>query len=278
MVGLVGCGGGDGEPATLETDRSTSPASAVEEEGDAHEVTIAASEFALEVPEVVPAGEVTFVLENMGALAHHAQLVQIPSSSLATFRDDDGFGRVMNEATWLGGPATVESQSTSAPVTTTLQPGTYAFLCMLVTDGSEHATRGMRTTFVVEGDRVDPPAPSVTGTVSLDEFAFDVPDDFDGNGSFLVRNDGSLDHELSIVGVEDGATRAEVRDAFEQWDGSVPAPETLTFEGGVQAMRFRKTQVVDLDLDAGTYAFVCFVPEGGTRHWEKGMLRLFEVP
>lgn len=283
MLGLVavvlaGCTGAEDGPPTTGT-ATAAPAATSEPTaaGDGDVVTIDAGEFFLDAPDVVPAGEVTFVLDNVGGLAHHAQVVQIPSSSVETFQDDDTYGQIMNEATRLGGPATVEPQSISAPVTTTLQPGTYGLLCMLVTDGSQHSARGMRTTFVVEGERAEPAEPATDATIGLDEFAFDVPGDFDGSGSFLVQNNGSLDHEMSLLEVADGASRREVRSELAAWDGAVPAPDTITFAGGVQSLRFRKTQVIDLDLEAGTYALVCSVLEGQTRHWQEGMLEVVEV-
>lgn len=256
---------------------ATTTASAAREDG-AFEVTVTAREFAFEVPETVPAGEVTFTLDNQGALEHHAQLVQIPRSGAETFLTDE-FGMVMPDTTYRGGPSSVEPQSTSAPVTNTLQPGTYGFLCFLVTDGSGHVARGMRTVFTVEGDRPEPSEPDTGTTIALDEYDFDVPDDFDGQGPVEVRNVGSEDHELSIMRAPDGATREEVTTMLAAAEGQTPLPDPLAYAGGVQALRFRMANVIDLDLDPGTYVFACFVPDDATTpHWEKGMLARVEVP
>lgn len=277
---LAGCAADQDEPTTAGTERppDTTTASPAQEDDGASEMSITAHEFSFEAPEVVPAGEVTLTLENEGALAHHAQLLQIPSGSVETFEDDDAFGTVMNQATFLGGPASVGSKDTSPSVTTTLQPGTYAFLCFLVTDGVSHAARGMRTTFVVEGERTQPAEPSTDGTIGLEDFAFELPDAFDASGRFLVENGGNTDHEMSILRVPDGSTASEVREQLDAFDGSVPAPDTLTFAGGVQALRVRETNAIDIDLDAGTYALVCFVPGDGGPHWKEGMLEVVEVP
>lgn len=258
--------------ATADTAGTEPPGSAT---GSA--VTISAREFAFDVPDTVPAGEVTFTLENEGAMSHHAQLFQIPSSSVEAYLDDD-YGRVMAEATALGGPATVEPLATSAPVTTTLQPGTYAVYCWLITDGREHGARGMRATFTVEGDRPEPSEPEVAGTIGLDEYTFDVPATFDGKGAWQVENQGSDDHELVLLELEDGATVDDARDTLGGWRDQVPAPAALVFEGGVMSLRVRKSAVVELDLAPGTYALACFVPgPDNVRHYEQGMLDVVEI-
>lgn len=287
LVVLVGCGGApDGTttadgPADTATDAPTPDGGSATDGTATSDVTITAHEFSLDAPETLPAGEITFTLQNEGALPHNAQLVQIPGGSEEAFQDDGRYGTVMNQATWLGGPSTVGPQGTSPSVMTTLQPGTYGLLCLVETEGSNHASRGMRATFVVEGERTDPAEPAVDATVGLDEYEFDVPDGFTGAGRFAVDNQGAEDHEMSILRVPDAATVDDVREELLTWDGATPTPDTLAFAGGVQALRFRKSQLIDLDLDRGTYALVCFVPTDATqrtRHWQEGMLAVVDVP
>lgn len=283
-LALVGCGPTP-EDATAPTD-PVSAGSDVDHGATAEgsEVTITATEFSFDdVPATVPAGDVTFRLRNDGAMSHNAQLFQIPASSEERYLDDSTFEAAMQGATSIGGPGSVEPLTTSNPVTVTLQPGTYAFHCWFTTDGRGHGSRGMRATFTVEGDRVDVAEPTVDGTIELDEMTFEVPDTFDGAGTWRVENAGSTYHELVVLELGPGATTEDARAMLARWDVDVvPAPDELVFRGGVMALRARKAARAGFDLAPGTYAFACFVPsgsgtDGGRRHVDEGMLEVVEV-
>ena len=75
----------------------------------------------------------------------------------------------------------------------------------------------------------------------------------------------------------EGATIEEVKKFFETEKGKPP----VDFESGFGSSVLDPgvSQVVEAELKAGTYAFVCFLPdrEGGPPHFQRGMVSEIEV-
>ena len=101
-----------------------------------------------------------------------------------------------------------------------------------------------------------PPVAESTETVTLDDFSFDVPDDFTGQGTVEVVNEGAQGHEMTIV----------------QADDQAPA-------GGLTVIAPDQTAYVDLALEPGDYTLLCFVtdPESGQLHFQVGMTKDFTI-
>ena len=75
----------------------------------------------------------------------------------------------------------------------------------------------------------------------------------------------------------DGATIDDVETFFKTEKGKPPIDESKGFETAV--IEGGTTQVVELDIEAGKYAVLCFVPdrEGGPPHAARGMISEVEV-
>jgi plastocyanin len=196
----------------------------------------------------VPAGPVEVIQTNEGEEDHQVTLIRLEDgqtpddllNTIATEGDD-----VLDPAAFAGGPNGVPSGETNSAVVN-VTPGEYVAYCFL----PEHAAQGMIEPFTVTGDAVEPaPMPSDEG-VGLEDFQFNVPADFTGQGTVEVVNNGRQAHELTIVDTEAGAGA-----------------------GGLTTIAPGSTGYIPLDLAPGTYQFVCFVtdPESGQIHAQLGM-------
>jgi hypothetical protein len=107
------------------------------------------------------------------------------------------------------------------------------------------------------------------------EFAIDVPDGFSGQGTYLVRNDGGLFHELNIGRFDAGTDPVEVIRQHAETGHGVGATE----ETGMWVLAPDAEAYLQLDLEPGNYAFVCFLsdPEDQPSHALHGMYTLFTV-
>jgi uncharacterized cupredoxin-like copper-binding protein len=252
-IGLVGCGddGGDAPEGADGSDTTAPPATAPEGEPEAEpfEWDVTSVDFGYElVTAEVPAGLVDVVQTNEGEAEHQVTLIrleedQTPDDLLATITTEgDG---VLDPATFAGGPNGVPGGATNSALVE-LTAGDYVAYCFI----PEHAQQGMIEPFTVTGDPVGAPTVEAGSTIGLENFAFDVPDDFDGQGTVEVVNNGDQAHEMTIVNT----------------DGNVGA-------GGLTTIAPGATGHVPLDLAPGDYQFVCFVtdPESGQIHLQLGM-------
>lgn len=84
--------------------------------------------------------------------------------------------------------------------------------------------------------------------------------------------------------INDGETIADVKGKeFFMTEGGPPSgPPPVDFEGGfgTAVLDGGAKEVADVELKAGRYAFVCFIPDraGGPPHIAKGMLQEIEIP
>jgi hypothetical protein len=110
-------------------------------------------------------------------------------------------------------------------------------------------------------------------TVHAKEFAFSAPKSITaGLTTFRLVNDGKEIHHLSILKLEQGKTVKDLQAALK--DTSAPPPKWLVAVGGPNAAAPGATIEATLDLAAGNYVFLCFVPSPGEQmpHAAKGMI------
>ncbi len=99
------------------------------------------------------------------------------------------------------------------------------------------------------------------------EFTFDVGEVAAGNTSFVLTSDGAQAHHLLIFSLPEGMTAEEAVQSEEDDNGVEEVAGTLLAAPGGE-----DEEVVTVDLAAGNYAFVCFLPDSdGTPHAFKGM-------
>jgi hypothetical protein len=108
------------------------------------------------------------------------------------------------------------------------------------------------------------------------DFAFDAPDSVTaGWTTFHFVNDGPNLHHAQLVRLDSGKTVADLEAALKV-DG--PPPKWIVMMGGPNAPDPSGTTDATVNLEAGQYAFICFVdiPEK-VAHYKKGMVRGLKV-
>lgn len=134
---------------------------------------------------------------------------------------------------------------------------------------------GLTKKLVVSEGRGSVALPEADATVVAREYQFEVPELKAGTNLVEFRNEGKQLHHLNAFPLLPGKTLADVA-AF---SGEGPPPLDFASADGVAIADGGSSQVTELDLKPGTYAFICFLTdrEGGPPHVEKGMISEVQV-
>jgi hypothetical protein len=232
------------------------------------EVSGSAKKPTFSVPKSVEGGVVEIEFTNSAKGDHGAQLIgakdgHTPQEALKVGNAWGQGGKPLPE--WVipaGGVGSVPS-GTTASVTQELAPGKYS-LVDLDTDAN--------TELEVTGDSGAGDLAGEGGTIDATEYQFTSTGLKAGKSRVLFDNTGGEPHFIAGIGIRPGSTIAEVRRFFKTEKGKPPIDESRSFstaviEGGAK-------QSIDVDLEAGKYALLCFVPDraGGPPHVVKGMI------
>ncbi|MDH4348645.1 MAG: hypothetical protein OEW17_07545 [Gemmatimonadota bacterium] len=123
-----------------------------------------------------------------------------------------------------------------------------------------------------------PPAALQEVTFTATEFAFTGPDSIaPGFTKFTMVNQGAQDHHLIVGRFGDGQTLEAVM-AFMK-ENPTAEPPGVTWHGGANAVAAGGSAGSIVDLAAGRYLAICFMPDpaDGAPHLMKGMLKEFVV-
>jgi uncharacterized cupredoxin-like copper-binding protein len=277
---LAACGSSGGSSANDSGSTTTKAATTLPK------VTIEAADFSFTAPATMPSGYVDVTVKNTGKEGHQVQFVKLGDGvtydqfkTAASTTDIAALGT----STFVGGPNGADpGESTSAIIK--LDPGEYALACFIPgSDGQPHAAHGMTATVKVEktGDSVET-APATKGTITLGDFVFEPPADFNGNGMYEVTNKGNEVHELALFKIADGKTLDDVKGFILTPPGTPPpaGPPPFTEVGGTVGLSPGQSAWLDLELAAGQYAMFCFFPDpskGNEPHALEGMIKAFTV-
>ena len=215
---------------------------------------------------------------------------------------------LLQAGAFYGGPAAGPGGEGS--VILYLDPGDYAVICPNPDDtGLPHYASGMIAQLTVTEPKADVSfeSPIADGQVTLVDFAFDgIPSEVpSGPLTWQVVNNGSQIHELQILRLSEGvdaatalailstppggsgmgdATPSSGLDmgtpmAGSMGDSTAMAGPPFTAVTGAGAMSPGATNWLMLDLEAGDYLALCFVPDinSGMPHFAMGMAQPFTV-
>jgi hypothetical protein len=267
--------------------------------GDYPKSTYVAKEYAFDGPVNLTAGFNEITLQNDGTMDHHGMLLKLHEgktvADLAAVTDLPGLFAV---ATGVGGPGGTGPKQAATAVLN-LEAGNYVLVCIIPDeDGVPHMAKGMALPITVAAALGEAaPAPVEDATFELAEFAFpDFPSKVAaGPHLWKVTNVGAQLHELIINRIADGVTADQVlamlaapADPMAGMDmgtpgATAPAAETAgpPFVGiaGIAPMSPKETNWLKVDLSAGNYIALCFVPdtESGAPHFALGMAMPFTV-
>ena len=128
------------------------------------------------------------------------------------------------------------------------------------------------------GDGTDGEGTAVAVTLSEFSITSDVASGPAGTFDFTIENTGPDDpHEFVVVKTDlDPASLPTVEDGSVDEEG-----EGIEVEGEVEDLEVGATETLSLDLEAGSYAFICNIveeEEGETEsHYQEGMRTAFTV-
>jgi hypothetical protein len=140
-------------------------------------------------------------------------------------------------------------------LTIRLDPGSYGMLDS-GGDPKPNFVRGMYEAFEVS-DELGPDTPPLSdGAIVMTEFKIELPEGFTANGTYEVRNDGGLYHELNLGRYPKGVdVEAEIKKAAKT--GRSKGQEVT----GVWVMAPGTSLYYNLDLPAANYVAACMLPE-----------------
>jgi plastocyanin len=251
--------------------------------GGVNELRIEASDFAFAAPAEIPAGITRIVVNNTGQEEHQAQVARINDGStfedLTTALQQPDPGAALALLTLAGGPTGVVPGASEA-TTSNLGPGTYAFLCFVESpDGVPHLAKGMIGQIAVTGTASDAPLPAGDAEVTLQDFAFVGLSTLSaGQHTVTVTNDGPQLHEATLVKLNEGATVEQVVGFFTSTEPP-SGPPPWTSAGGIAGLADGSSATMDVEVEAGNYAFICFIPDpaSGKPHAALGMVGALAV-
>jgi hypothetical protein len=239
-------------------------------------VTITAKEYAFEVPESIGGGVVAVKLSNTGKEPHMAQLIRLNDG--VTFDQ-------LQAALQAGDPgaalslvsvaAVIYTTPAAAAQAATLHRKTGDYAVMDFGAGEDqvpYMVKGMLQPFkVTAGSSSAEPASDVA--VTLKEYTFEVPTELKaGTHTFKVSNQGAQSHEMILFKLAEGKTLADMQAFLSNPESGGPPPGEQA--GGALPMAAGMRAWTTIDLKAGSYVAVCFVPDSGDgkSHLEHGML------
>jgi len=247
--------------------------------GAASVLAITAKDYSFELPATTPAGPTTITVTNQGKEGHQAQLVRLADATtmaqLTTALKNPDPSAALKLVTLAGGPTNVVPGATVSTASN-LKAGQYAFLCFFRTaDGTPHIAKGMIAGIQVTGSETAGQLPAGDTTVVAKDFGYEVPTAPLATGKHTVTftNNGPSPHEAGLVKLADGMTVDKIKQIMAS--GTPPSgPPPWTAVAGTAGVSPGSTTTFDIDVTAGNYAFICFIPDPATgkSHFDLGMI------
>jgi hypothetical protein len=283
--------------------------------GDYPTVAFTAKDYQfLGLPASIPGGLTRLSMTQEGPADHHAMFMRLndgvtPDDFMAALQSGD-FGALLGAAVSLGGP-NAGAIGTTTNVVVDLTPGQYMVVCLVPDEetGMPHAAMGMLAPLEVTeaGATAQPPESDLT--VDLVDFAFEglSSEIAAGGHTWTVMDTGEQVHEMVIYKMAEGVPYSVAESIFlappaaspeaspegmeempEDMEMASPAAESspmaggpppFSAYGGIAPMSPGVTNYLELDLTAGEYFAICFVPDfaSGAPHFALGMIMPFTV-
>ncbi len=253
-----------------------------DEEPEANAVTITAGDFSFAGQDSLTPGTNAITLTNTGAQVHHLQFVKLDGEHtveevLTDLAASEETGQFPAYATFTGGVGQVAPGGEAGTVAD-LEAGNYILLCFVPdpADNVPHFAKGMAALVEVEGDENTAAEPDVDVEVAGIDYGFEGADEPIEAGEVVLKltNNGNEPHEANVLQLAEGATVESVAAWFQAPEGPPPFANV----GGAQGVMPGASTLATMDLDAGNYALICFIPNAeGVPHAFLGMAKPFTV-
>jgi hypothetical protein len=300
---VIGCGGDDNKASDTASTKGTQVTSGAQGTGTqvaggaqgaatsvasgssgSRDITVEEKDFSFDISDTVRPGVVKITAKNSGKESHQVQVVKwndgVTQAQFDAALKNPDPSAIFKAVTFMGGPNSIKPGQSQVAYNT-LTPGNYALLCFLeADDGQPHFAKGQVKAFQVAAGDTGGSAPKADGTVTLADFNFlgDVNSLPAKKTTLEVKNGGPQPHELTVIKLNNGVTVDQLK-ALLNSDTPPAGPPPIDDAGGLGALQANQTGFVELDLKAGQYAFVCFVPDTATGkpHAALGMIKAIEV-
>lgn len=251
-------------------------------------------------------------MTQAGPSDHHAMFMRlndgVKADDFMTALQSGDFGALLGAATSLGGP-NAGAVGTTTNVIVDLTPGQYLVACLIPDEatGMPHAAMGMLTPMEVTeaASASEPPESDVA--IDLVEFAFPglSSEIAAGKHTWAITDTGAQLHELVVYKMAEGVPYsvaasiflappeaspeaspegmeempAEMASPVAESSPAAGGPPPFVGIGGIAPMNPGITNYLEIDLTAGDYFAICFIPdfETGAPHFALGMIMPFTV-
>lgn len=240
-------------------------------------VTVTARDFALEMPDSIPAGLTTFRLLDRGKQNHHMELVRLDAgrtgADALSALIAAGKGVRPSWMHFVGGPNEA-GPGRASNATLVLQPGNYLAFCEIPgPDPKPHFMKGMVKAFTVTAPAREAALPASDLTITMSDYAYRFSQPLtSGHHVITVTNAGSQPHMLVLHREAPGQGVKE----FLAW-GQNPSGQPQPGEGwgGVTTIAPGTSALFEEDFPPGRYFLICFTPDAknGTPHFAHGMIK-----
>ena len=243
------------------------------------QIEIRTKDYAFDMPLEFKAGLLQVSLVNEGKEMHHVWMVKLEEGK--TLSDLFAYMKTGPKtfpkwAVNYGGP-NAPAPGAKAVAILDLGPGHYAVLCVIPSpDGTPHVMKGMAKEFDVVGPRVVAEMPKVDIEAELRDYDFVFSKPLQtGRNVIRFTNNATQPHEAFIAKLAPGKKAADLLGWIMKPDGPPPGMPM----GGITGIESGQSITIVQDLEPGTYAFYCFVPDAkdGREHIAHGMIREFTV-
>ena len=249
--------------------------------GQVRQITVKGTEYGFEAPDTVDAGVARVRFSSAGEELHHAQLVRLEDGKtiddLKAWIRESGAEMLVGDPpswlTWVGGPGAVPAGDESN-ATVALRAGTHAWLCLVTTrppERAHHFMKGMLRGMTVIGNQ-RPRLPPSDALLILSDYDFELSRPLTaGFQTITVRSKAGQRHEVALARLHPGKTM----DDLLAWLSASPAPMPVDVVGGISVLDSGEANLLELDLTAGDYVMLCFVPDSGDGrpHYQHGMIK-----
>ncbi|MHB1329564.1 MAG: hypothetical protein ACYC2K_15310 [Gemmatimonadales bacterium] len=242
------------------------------------DLVIKAMDYAFEMPVSLRPGQHRIRLVNAGKEMHHVWVMRLEEGKtvadlIASLRAGVPLPPWVKN---LGGPNSPVPGGESVAVVD-FAAGSYAIVCYIPSpDGTPHIMKGMVKPVEVAGEPLPPLDLPVTARAALTDYDFVFAEALTPGAHVIefTNRSGQL-HEAFLAKLAPGKTAADLL----QWMHKPAGPPPAMPLGGITGIEPGGSQKVLVQLESGTYAWYCFVPDAkdGREHIHHGMVKQFSV-
>lgn len=229
-------------------------------------------------PESADSGEAEISFANETKGEAELQLIRVDgdhsAEDVVEGLKDASSGKPFPDWFFAGGGVPGIGAGESRTVTQVLEPGTY------YTANLEGGPPNPESMIAIEvtGDESDEEL-EADATVKAFEYNFEDEGLQAGENQIAFQNHGAQPHHLIVAPIKGDATIEEVEKAFASKDGGQPPLDEKGIQTATAVIEGGESQLVDVDLKPGRYAFLCFISDrqGGPPHVAKGMVKEVDI-